>query len=394
LSSIPNYDIDKGIADQAQVTRAQVRRRLVSEGVDHLLSLFSLVHQQRIFPRAIMTEISNGQIIVHSTEQIMNWFERASYKDCRINAYPAFLSEAEEQDYKRGINLDIFAPNILFIDLDAKDFKSDRELQCVQKRICKTISTLLYDIEPLIIWSGHGYHIIIPVNAKEALEKYEEFTSYVSEPSKAFLQFAERHLSLNKADPSNNPGMKSCLLRVPHTFNSRCIHEGKEDSEVKIIQRWDSSKPLPDIDNLLIEFQTFLIDRKLKVEVNQEKRKIINKGLSISNRPHANDRIQYVEQLLEMQLKDYRKTAISLILAPHFVNIQKLSDADSFNRTRKWVLRCNEVKELQPDVGYFNELINKSIKRARETGIKPLKFEDTLRYKNHELYDLLRSSRK
>jgi hypothetical protein len=141
-----------------------------------------------------------------------------------------------------------------------------------------------------MIWSGHGYHIIIPVNAKEALENYEEFTSYVSEPSKAFLQFAERHLSLNKADPSNNPGLKSCLLRVPYTFNSKCVDEGKGDSEVKIIQKWDSSKPLPDIDNLLIEFQTFLIDQKMKAEINQEKKR--NKGHDISNRFSVNDGIQ------------------------------------------------------------------------------------------------------
>ena len=59
-----------------------------------------------------------------------------------------------------------------------------------------------------------------------------------------------------------------------------------------------------------------------------------------------------------MPLKDYRKSAISLILAPYFVNVQELSDADSFDRIKEWVLRCNEVKELEPSVGYFDELIN------------------------------------
>ena len=54
---------------------------------------------------------------------------------------------------------------------------------------------------------------------------------------KPFLQFAERHLSLNRADPSNNPRLKSCLLRVPYTFNSKCVDEGKGDAEVKIIQK-------------------------------------------------------------------------------------------------------------------------------------------------------------
>jgi hypothetical protein len=235
LSRTPNYVTDKDIVD-----KAQIRRQLVSGGADLILSLFALVGQQRVFPRAIMTKTSNGQIIVHNKEQIMNWFERANYQDCRINAYPAFVSVTEEQDYKRGIDLDIFAPNILFIDLDAKDFKSYKEFQRVVRRVCKNIANLLYDVKPLIIWSGHGYHIIIPVNAKEALENYEEFTSYVNDPSKSFLQFAEKRLSLNKADPSNNPGMKSCLLRVPYTFNSRCTIKEKGDSVVKIVQRWDS----------------------------------------------------------------------------------------------------------------------------------------------------------
>jgi Primase X len=238
------------------------------------------------------------------------------------------------------------------------------------------------------------YHIIIPVNAKEALENYEEFTSYVNEPSKAFLQFAERHLSLNKADPSNNPGMKSCLLRVPYTFNSKCVVEGNVDSEVKIIQKWDSSKPLPDIDNILIEFLAFLIDQKMKAEINQEKEKKRNNVHNISNQFPANNRLQYIELLLKMSLKEYRKSAISLILAPYFVNVQELSDVDSIVRIREWVLGCNEVKGLEPSLGYFDELINTGIRRVRDAGIKPLKFEETLRHKNQKLYHLLCRSRR
>ena len=126
------------------------------------------------------------------------------------------------------------------------------------------------------------------------------------------------------------------------------------------------------------------------MEVNREQKR--KRGHNISNRSPKN-RIQYVELLLEMSLKDYRKNVISLILAPYFVNIQKLSDADSFDRIKEWVLRSNDVKGLEPSVEYFDELNNKAIKRARETGIKPLRFEETLRYKNQELYDLLHQSK-
>lgn len=250
----------------------QRRKQLVSEGLDLILSLFIAVGQQRLFPRTIMTKNLNGQIVVHTKEQILYWFEQADYQDCRINAYPAFLSKAEERDYDRGINLNLFAPNILFIDLDAKKFDSKASLQKALKQILKNIASLLYDVKPLVLWSGYGYHIVIPVNAKDALENIMDFIEYTAEPSKEFMQFAERFLSLNKADTANNPGFKSCLLRVPYTFNSKCVGE-EIDAEVKIIQQWDSSKPLPCIDNLLIEFQTFLVDIKLKAEIKENKYK-------------------------------------------------------------------------------------------------------------------------
>jgi hypothetical protein len=64
---------------------------------------------------------------------------------------------------------------------------------------------------PLFLWSGHGYHIIIPVKATEALEQLEDFEIYTGESSKEFLHFAKKHLSLNKADDKNSPSFGSCL---------------------------------------------------------------------------------------------------------------------------------------------------------------------------------------
>lgn len=82
-----------------------------------------------------MTKATKGQIIVNSVEEIIKKFEEANYQDCRINAYPAFLNEAEEKDYENGVNLDLFAPNILFIDLDEKDFSSKQELDKIVDKI-------------------------------------------------------------------------------------------------------------------------------------------------------------------------------------------------------------------------------------------------------------------
>jgi hypothetical protein len=145
----------------------QQRKQLVLEGIELILSLFVVVGQQRLFPRTIMTRHTKGQIVVNSKEEVVHYFEIAGYEDCRINAYPTFLSKAEEQDYKKGINLNLFAPNILFIDLDAKRFKSGKELQRALRQIVKNIAYLLHDVKPLVLWSGHGYHVVIPVNQSE-----------------------------------------------------------------------------------------------------------------------------------------------------------------------------------------------------------------------------------
>ena len=365
----------------------QRRKQLVSDGIDLILSLFIAAGQQRLFPRTIMTQNLNGQVVVHTKEEILYWFEQADYQDCRINAYPAFLSKAEEQDYHKGVNMNLFSPNILFIDFDVKRFDSDTSLQKALKQILKHIASLLYDVKPLVLWSGHGYHIIIPVNAKEALENFTDFTPYTTEPSKEFLQFAERFLSLNKADTANNPGFKSCLLRVPYTFNSECVNEGI-DAEVKIVQQWDSSKALPKIDNLLIEFQTFLVDKKLKAEIEENNPKKFN----TSRISKTTNILPYAERLLHMSIPDYRKFAISLILAPYFVNIQHLSDTEAFCRINEWLLKCSKVRNLEPSVAYFDDYTWKAIERAKRSGIKSLKFHGTLKVMNKALYEMLRNT--
>jgi Primase X len=368
--------------------KREERNRLVSEGVDLFLSIFGLVGQ-RLFPRTIMTKFTGGQVVVNSKEEMMNYFMRANFQDCRINAYPAFLSKAEEQDYIKGINQNLFTPNILFIDLDLEHFASKKELDKWLKEILNNISEGLKDSSPIVLWSGNGYHIIIPVYAPEALEQFEEFQQYTREPSKEFLQFAEKSLSLGKADASNNPGFKSCLLRVPNSLNTKHLDEGLH-AEVRIMEPFqipNTETTLPKINNLLTEFMTYLVDKDLKSEVRSKLMTRRRKNTS------ENNSIPYVEKLLGLRLTNHRKFAISLILAPYFANIKCISENESFDRIREWVLRCNEMNYLHPSVRFFEELIKKSIQRARlNSEIKPMSFERTLKFKNNELYQLLRQT--
>jgi hypothetical protein len=93
-----------------------------------------------------------------------------------------------------------------------------------------------------------------------------------------------------------------------------------------------------------------------------------------------------------MSIPDYRKFAISLILAPYFINIQHLSDTEAFSRINEWLLKCSKVRNLEPSVAYFDDYTRKAIERARSSGIKSLKFQETLKVKNKTLYEMLREN--
>ncbi|MGB7955141.1 MAG: hypothetical protein WCF23_14280 [Candidatus Nitrosopolaris sp.] len=110
---------------------------------------------------------------------------------------------------------------------------------------------------PTVIWSGHGYHIYLPVEAF-VLEEESIFAKF-DQPSRKFIQFAEQLLSNKKSDPCHSYTMsfKNCMLRVPGSFNSK---SGKD--EVKIIQRWDGVRP--SIKPLLSELYVYLQCEKIK----------------------------------------------------------------------------------------------------------------------------------
>jgi hypothetical protein len=142
-----------------------------------------------------------------------------------------------------------------------------------------------------------------------------------------------------------------------------------------------------EIDNLLVEFMTFLVDRKLKSQSEKKNKNIYSKNI-------CSPTIFYIEKLLEINLTDYRKYAINLVLAPYFVNIFNLTDEESFIRIKQWALKCNVIRPLEPSIKDFDTVIKNAIRRAKITGIKPLKFNETLQLKNKKLYDIILSSLK
>ena len=158
------------------------------------------------------------------------------------------------------------------IDLDLRDFEGgdSKKEKLLEKVLNKALEKIKKEVgsisgNPTVLWTGNGYHIYQPVSSGFILEEYEtfyEFTKYLNKDlTSMFIQFAEEYLTDYTADRLHNPTVKSCLLRIPGSLNSKCIPNKDQDAEVKIVQRWDGKRPsiLP----LLPDFRRWLIHKRI-----------------------------------------------------------------------------------------------------------------------------------
>ena len=230
-----------------------IDHRKVRDGLDFILSHF----QTPLFPRKIMTKQLGYQVEVFDKEEALEYFKSSNYEDCRINAYPSHT------EY-HGINRTPIS--FLMVDLDLRDF-ADKSIigKAVLERVLNsTLKNIKGSIggTPTALWTGNGYHVYQPVSGF-VLEEYEtfyQFTKYVDRDlTSMFIQFAEERFTDNAADRLHNPTVKSCLVRIPGSINSKCISKG-EDAEVKIIQKWDSTRP--PIQPLLMPFKLWLTHKR------------------------------------------------------------------------------------------------------------------------------------
>jgi hypothetical protein len=88
------------------------------------------------------------------------------------------------------------------LDLDLNNFKFSRQkLDSLLNKILLKLK-LKDAIEPTVIWSGNGYHVLIPIEPLDSiLEDMVEFSRF-KEPSKKVLRFLEKYLSNSKSDSS------------------------------------------------------------------------------------------------------------------------------------------------------------------------------------------------
>jgi hypothetical protein len=334
-----------------------------------------------IWPRTISTYATRGkQIVVYSQDEALTKFRQARLLDCRINAYPSHTGW-------KGLNRQ--APNFLFVDLDLSRFKSIEALNRVLKKTLTFIKEKLGDnISPSVLRTGNGYHIYLPVTA--FILELETLFAEFEEPSRQFIRWAEQFLTNNKADPchSNSLSFRNCMVRVPGSFNSKLVQLNEkivnipESAEVKIIQKWNGVRP--SISPLLSDFYIYLVDSKIKEIHRNRNRKPGDGSIRYANYGN-NNKIQYIEALLQIPISDHRKYALWRIVTPYLINVRKLSYEDAVSIISNWLDKCDKLRPLDFSV---NHRIKPNLIAAARVGYLPLSFSN-LKTENRQLADLI-----
>jgi Primase X len=328
-----------------------------------------------LFPRKIMTKALGYQKEVFNKHELLAYFKASDFKDCRINAYPTCTGF-------KGVNLT--APSFIMIDLDLKDFEySIDELNKVLNKTIHKLRGQFHGAHPTILWTGNGYHIYQPVRGfiLEEIDRFACFTDPAQDLTSRFIQFAESFFTDKKGDPQHRPSIKSCLLRIPGTINSKC------NQEVKIVQRWNGDRP--PINYLLRDYRTLLVVEKINEVKNARSRNYRKSRRNTCLRYNGSNTIQWIERLLQTPLADHRKYAIWRVLIPYLYNIKSLPDDDIVDILQNWLSKCNVIRALDFNMQY---LIQQNIRNGRKCRYLPIGFHN-LKSENQGLYSILSTTR-
>lgn len=352
----------------------------VGNGLYQIIKLFdpSVLY----FPRTISTKNLNfKQIEVNSNHEALFYFKQSNYIDCRINAFRGSSSGKGK-----------FYPDLLFIDIDKSDFKTERGFKLALTTTLKNIRDRLNGI-PMILWSGNGYHIYQPIQAI-IFESCYIFNEFINEFDlfKEFIRFSKNDLSNGKSDSRFKPSQDSCLLRVPGSLNGKFL-ENKDkrmigNFKVKVLQRWDGTRAHVSMD-FLEDFRIHLIDRKIKEIKENNNYNNCNRNRTVNNNNNYIPYYEYIERLLQTPIPDFRKLVLWQIICPYLVNIRKLSYEESYTIIKNWLVKCNLLSGIKLDFN-LNQKIKDELKYVKNyfpLGVKKLKTDNEYT----DLYKILKN---
>jgi hypothetical protein len=245
----------------------------------------------------------------------------------------------------------------------------------------ETLKRIREDIggHPTVIDTGNGYHIYQPIqatilNRTDGLKEYTNFDKYYL-PNK-FMKFAEQYFTDEKGDHQHSPAVKSCLMRIPWTINSKC------NREVSILQEWDRYRP--SVASLLPVFRRHMSSQR---EISNQNS--VFQGIHSTNSKSISNQNKYgwIDALLKAPVRDYRKYAVWRILAPYLVNVKGLDNKKAYYTIMSWLDGCSKLERLS---FYYGSRVRDDIRRARKVGYYPISLSN-LQKDKPELFEIIQN---
>jgi hypothetical protein len=427
-------------------------------------------------PRRISTKKSEDrQYAVYSIDRMLADFREAEELDCKVNAY-RFLGNYNNRagagngngnndndnghhnttnshhNYEDLLNMSRelvakqiqqraeteAAPTLIHIDLDRKNFSTDRVYNnAVKKTIAKIHEVFLIpssDASPVTTyWSGGGTHILLPLEVDPA--KYPvkngftlaqtvpgrdlQYASFFTGshdyrfmashklPANLFLWFAEDYLTNGKGDTGHHPSVRSSMVRVPGSYNSKYYPNNKEEGEVKILQRWDGVTKAHILFLLGAFYRNVGDDHKKQARMFAKARKVKRQALAAqmaldrtleaipvpgniaaqtfgegAYSAYAHNKYWYIDRLLQIPVDDFRKRGIDMLLTPFLITVKRMPDTTAKQIMLNWLLECDELRPLDFDPEYR---IHSKIIDIRASGYLPLG-EEKFKAEDPELF--------
>ncbi|SRR6266487_3007129 len=112
-----------------------------------------------------------------------------------------------------------------------------------------------------------------------------------------------------------------------------------------------------------------------QIKIEQQKLSLTKKRrrkVGPDNSDREDKTIQWIENLLQTPIDDYRKFAIWRIVAPYFINIKQYSTDEAFNTIRDWLDKCRSLRQLDFNPNY---IIKYNINSKRRAGYLPISVE-------------------
>ncbi len=141
------------------------------------------------FQERITTLRSKDPVYINNEEEIFQHFLESDFKECKINGYPCFEKEDEDDDK--------LSPTLLFIDIDLSLCYvckyPKRKLDYILNQTLNKIEKETHGI-PTVIWSGYSYHICLPVRILYNSNFKEKKSNFVA-PLNESIPYADHDLT-------------------------------------------------------------------------------------------------------------------------------------------------------------------------------------------------------